>query len=384
MPNGGQMPSDGENGSFDRSTSTTESGDTAGANIPGTSSTSQSSGSAQGSSANANGEMANTHNGTDTMGGMEGGLPGSQPGSNMPGSTASNSAGSSEGGIDVSVQANGLPGLEPFPGGLPGDSTGSLEDIFGSGPEGTAPINGGSGSQTTTAQNNNGGSTIGTGSGNDPLINDGSLSEGGGAGEQSEDPFGGLNGTGTIAAGSQAGNGDDPFGDLANGRNQPMTAADRQAVLDGQLEASIAVFDGMILTEREEAQGAANENAGGGAGSGNTGGIGGSNGGLGEGDGNSENPIVIASAPTSTSGNGRMPNIGSSREGDFDTSNQASFPAPADIPSGNNDDVVARQLREAAMAETDPELRERLWDEYRTYTGLPIPEEAIADPDLID
>lgn len=364
------MPSDGENGNFDTSASTTAPGDIAGANIPGTSSTSQSSGSAQGSSADANGEMANTQNGTDTMGGMEGGLPGSQPGSNMPGSTASNSAGNSEGGIDVSVQANGLPGLEPFPGGLPGDSTGNLEDIFGSGPEGTGPINGGS--------------TVGTGSGNDPLVNDGSISEGAGAGEQGEDPFGGPSGTGTIAAGSQAGNGDDPFGDLSSGRNQPMTAADRQAVLDGQLEASIAVFDGMILTEREEAQGAANENAGGGAGGGNTGGIGGSDGGLGEGDGSSENPIVIASAPTSTSGNGRMPNIESSREGDFDTSNQASFPAPADIPSGNNDDVVARQLREAAMAETDPELRERLWDEYRTYTGLPIPEEAVADPDLID
>jgi len=32
--------------------------------------------------------------------------------------------------------------------------------------------------------------------------------------------------------------------------------------------------------------------------------------------------------------------------------------------------VVARQLREAAMREPDPELRERLWDEYRAYTGL--------------
>jgi len=27
-------------------------------------------------------------------------------------------------------------------------------------------------------------------------------------------------------------------------------------------------------------------------------------------------------------------------------------------------------LREAAMAEPDPELRERLWDEYRNYTGI--------------
>ena len=41
---------------------------------------------------------------------------------------------------------------------------------------------------------------------------------------------------------------------------------------------------------------------------------------------------------------------------------------PADIPpDGTGDDQVARQLREAAMKETDPELRERLWEEYRKY-----------------
>ncbi len=40
---------------------------------------------------------------------------------------------------------------------------------------------------------------------------------------------------------------------------------------------------------------------------------------------------------------------------------------PSDIPDGRDDDIVARQLREAAMKETDPELRERLWDEYRKY-----------------
>lgn len=40
---------------------------------------------------------------------------------------------------------------------------------------------------------------------------------------------------------------------------------------------------------------------------------------------------------------------------------------PADIPDGSDDDVVARQLREAATNETDPELREKLWQEYRNY-----------------
>ncbi len=43
---------------------------------------------------------------------------------------------------------------------------------------------------------------------------------------------------------------------------------------------------------------------------------------------------------------------------------------PADIPDLVSEDVVAKQLREAALAEEDPELRERLWEEYRNYNNL--------------
>lgn len=43
---------------------------------------------------------------------------------------------------------------------------------------------------------------------------------------------------------------------------------------------------------------------------------------------------------------------------------------PPDIPPGDNDDIIARQMREAAMTETDPELKEKLWEEYRRYKGL--------------
>ena len=45
---------------------------------------------------------------------------------------------------------------------------------------------------------------------------------------------------------------------------------------------------------------------------------------------------------------------------------------PEDIPAADNDDALARQLRRAAENETDPELRKRLWNEYRQYKGLPI------------
>jgi hypothetical protein len=39
----------------------------------------------------------------------------------------------------------------------------------------------------------------------------------------------------------------------------------------------------------------------------------------------------------------------------------------ADIPDGNDDDVVARRLRKAAEQETDPELKDKLWKEYVEY-----------------
>ena len=40
-------------------------------------------------------------------------------------------------------------------------------------------------------------------------------------------------------------------------------------------------------------------------------------------------------------------------------------PIPEDIGDGQGDDIVMRQIRNAAMQERDPVLREKLWDEYR-------------------
>lgn len=40
---------------------------------------------------------------------------------------------------------------------------------------------------------------------------------------------------------------------------------------------------------------------------------------------------------------------------------------PEDIPSPQGDDIVAKQLREAATFEQDPELRAKLWEEYKRY-----------------
>ena len=44
---------------------------------------------------------------------------------------------------------------------------------------------------------------------------------------------------------------------------------------------------------------------------------------------------------------------------------------PDDIPDADNDSVFETQIRAAAIAETDPKTREKLWNEYRKYKGLP-------------
>jgi len=45
---------------------------------------------------------------------------------------------------------------------------------------------------------------------------------------------------------------------------------------------------------------------------------------------------------------------------------------PEDIPVANNDDAVAAQIRLAAELEKDPIKKQKLWNEYRKYKGLPV------------
>ncbi|RLB93881.1 MAG: hypothetical protein DRH76_09745, partial [Deltaproteobacteria bacterium] len=52
---------------------------------------------------------------------------------------------------------------------------------------------------------------------------------------------------------------------------------------------------------------------------------------------------------------------------------------PEDIPPTSGDDIVARQLREVAMSEKDPQLRAKLWNEYRRYKGLAMKPEPTPD-----
>jgi len=56
------------------------------------------------------------------------------------------------------------------------------------------------------------------------------------------------------------------------------------------------------------------------------------------------------------------------------TQEEISSRTPEDIHTVIDDDIIARQLREAALVEEDPVLREKLWNEYRKYKGVPVVE----------
>ncbi len=142
------------------------------------------------------------------------------------------------------------------------------------------------------------------------------------------------------------------------------------SILDDQLDESIAVFDGMIINERVAAQATEND--------------------LPEDDEpwGEDEPLFEeadisensdsqeqASSPT-TGGDARGDDVTSTARGAGDGTiisrsgvrgNAANTQAPADVPDGSDDDIVARQIREAALKEKDPVLREKLWDEYRKY-----------------
>ncbi len=141
----------------------------------------------------------------------------------------------------------------------------------------------------------------------------------------------------------------------------PLTPAEQVAILDARLEAGTGEFDTMILEEQarqrsarrassnDASTDAASEDAASGA----------APGGL---EGPYGEEITVAGAG---GGQGSVNTPG--RSGPV---NPARYPPPDDIPNGNDDDVVARQLREAAMREPDPAVREKLWEEYRKYKGI--------------
>lgn len=194
--------------------------------------------------------------------------------------------------------------------------------------------------------------------------------------------MGGLGGgmPGVGGAGGLGGAGGDGTGEDCGGNNLPggvggmeqgnagcsggvgqypgETAAERQARLEGALEKSVGDFDGVLAEEQREISTVGRNTEGFGGNSGSGGGVGlGKQGGRGSGGGGGGGGAGGESANTTAS---------------IEDLSEATIKdrTPADIPELVSEDIVAKQLREAALAEDDPKLRERLWEEYRKYNRL--------------
>jgi hypothetical protein len=149
-------------------------------------------------------------------------------------------------------------------------------------------------------------------------------------------------GTGTRAGGGM---------DSNRGAEGPMTSAERVAILDRQLEESTRDFDGIIYDEEQRQREADRERA----------------------SRNSPPPAREERPEQTITSRAVFDPISERAPGGFGEPSAAvkKYPAPADIPDNPDDnDIIAKQLYEAASREPDPVMREKLWNEYRKYTGI--------------
>lgn len=138
-----------------------------------------------------------------------------------------------------------------------------------------------------------------------------------------------------------------------------QTSEEATSSLDAEFSSTLGEFDEVLLREQERVSAAASYGRAGTAGGrGSDGSEAGEDGGLGQ-----EGVDTVATAATDsngrpTSGQGAGPGSQQQRRRGNVTTR---------TPVDNGDDVVARQLREAAEKESDPELKKKLWEEYRKY-----------------
>ncbi len=142
----------------------------------------------------------------------------------------------------------------------------------------------------------------------------------------------------------------------------PGGDAERAEQLGKELEESVGDFDEVLMEEQREIETVGRNTEGYDTGSGG----GGSRVSLGE---------QSAGAMSGSSSGGGGGGGGGDGSGSNDplagmSEGEIAQRTPDDIEVMMDDDIVAKQLREAALAEDDPELRDRLWEEYRKYKGM--------------
>jgi hypothetical protein len=156
------------------------------------------------------------------------------------------------------------------------------------------------------------------------------------------------------------------------------TEDEKIAALDRQLGSSMSEFDELLLREMDELkrrQASAPDDvaeSGGTAGGGQEGGQqdenaerGAQTGRQGSGGQGDEQRQGGEQTASRTEGSGPQGGAHGGNEGGREGATKPS--GRDEPPDEGDDDIVARQLREAAENEADPVLREKLWEEYRRY-----------------
>ena len=162
------------------------------------------------------------------------------------------------------------------------------------------------------------------------------------------------------------------------------TQAEKTASMDTQLFASLAEFDELLLKEEEQVSARVpSQREAGDDGRDGTDGSAGASGEAGEsgadeqgGDGTTSTDTGASDSSAAqgrqTAQAGTSPSGAQSGAGAANADiAQSAYGAPGGkLPPPRDDDIVARQLREAAEKETDPELKKKLWEEYWKYKGV--------------
>lgn len=205
-----------------------------------------------------------------------------------------------------------------------------------------------------TMPSTDGGSTSTSGRSSGGIMSGGIIMGGGTSGDTSRDTTNDTS-TGGDTRSDRKGSSSDGNDSSST---EPTTADERSGTLSKTLDDSLGEFDKTLEEEQQRTAAerdarAANRTA--------TASTQDSEGGIGrrEGDLRSERP--------GQSGSGGNPDISGDRQDRGVVAGGGSGAPDRSIPSGEDDDIVARRLRRAAEQETDPELKEKLWKEYMEY-----------------
>jgi hypothetical protein len=173
-------------------------------------------------------------------------------------------------------------------------------------------------------------------------------------------PGGGSGGAPGSATGEAGGAAEGSAEGAADGdaAGTATTADERRAVLDGELDRSLGEFDATLRGEQDRVAQERDSRAATAAGSAAVETSGGGTGAREARAGDLKSDAASREAATASQG-------GQSK-GDTNVGGGSGAPNRG-IPSGEDDDIVARRLRRAAEQETDPELKEKLWKEYTDY-----------------